>query len=73
MGLPREAIEQRAPRSWTGRSTSAARRQPGIKITPRAFGRDRRMPITNLYRDSRSPIIGPVNLSWLGRLPSHDV
>ncbi|HKG23976.1 MAG TPA: NAD+ synthase [Blastocatellia bacterium] len=24
---------------------------PGIKITPRAFGRDRRMPITNKYRD----------------------
>jgi NAD+ synthase (glutamine-hydrolysing) len=24
----------------------------GIKITPRAFGRDRRMPIVNLYRDS---------------------
>ncbi len=23
---------------------------PGIKITPRAFGRDRRMPITNSYR-----------------------
>ena len=23
---------------------------PGVKITPRAFGRDRRMPITNLYR-----------------------
>jgi NAD+ synthase (glutamine-hydrolysing) len=23
---------------------------PGIKITPRAFGRDRRMPITNKYR-----------------------
>jgi NAD+ synthase (glutamine-hydrolysing) len=23
---------------------------PGIKITPRAFGRDRRMPITNLYK-----------------------
>ena len=22
---------------------------PGIKITPRAFGRDRRMPITNRY------------------------
>ena len=22
---------------------------PGIKITPRAFGRDRRMPITNAY------------------------
>lgn len=24
---------------------------PGIKITPLAFGRDRRMPITNLYRE----------------------
>ena len=23
---------------------------PGVKITPRAFGRDRRLPITNLYR-----------------------
>ena len=23
---------------------------PGIKITERAFGRDRRMPITNRYR-----------------------
>lgn len=23
---------------------------PGVKITPRAFGRDRRMPITNCYR-----------------------
>jgi NAD+ synthase (glutamine-hydrolysing) len=22
---------------------------PGIKITPKAFGRDRRMPITNRY------------------------
>jgi NAD+ synthase (glutamine-hydrolysing) len=27
---------------------------PGIKITPRAFGRDRRMPITNGYRPGRS-------------------
>jgi len=24
---------------------------PGIKITPKAFGRDRRLPITNRYRD----------------------
>jgi len=24
---------------------------PGVKITPKAFGRDRRMPITNAYRD----------------------
>ncbi len=26
---------------------------PGIKITPRAFGKDRRLPITNLYRPFR--------------------
>ncbi len=26
---------------------------PGIKITPKAFGRDRRMPITNRYRSER--------------------
>jgi NAD+ synthase (glutamine-hydrolysing) len=26
---------------------------PGIKITPRAFGRDRRLPITNGYRESK--------------------
>ena len=25
---------------------------PGVKITPRAFGRDRRLPITNHYRES---------------------
>jgi NAD+ synthase (glutamine-hydrolysing) len=25
---------------------------PGIKITPRAFGRDRRLPITNWYRET---------------------
>ena len=25
---------------------------PGIKITPRAFGKDRRMPITNRYQDA---------------------
>jgi NAD+ synthase (glutamine-hydrolysing) len=28
---------------------------PGIKITPKAFGRDRRLPITNRYRLFRSP------------------
>lgn len=33
-------------------SNEYKRRQapPGIKITPKAFGRDRRMPITNLYK-----------------------
>jgi NAD+ synthase (glutamine-hydrolysing) len=24
---------------------------PGVKITPRAFGKDRRLPITNRYRE----------------------
>jgi len=28
---------------------------PGIKITPKAFGRDRRIPITNAYRDRIGP------------------
>jgi NAD+ synthase (glutamine-hydrolysing) len=28
---------------------------PGIKITPKAFGRDRRLPITNRYRRDRNP------------------
>jgi len=31
---------------------------PGVKITPKAFGRDRRLPITNLYRRGRPPM-GP--------------
>jgi NAD+ synthase (glutamine-hydrolysing) len=25
---------------------------PGVKITTRAFGRDRRLPITNRYRET---------------------
>jgi NAD+ synthase (glutamine-hydrolysing) len=28
---------------------------PGVKITPKAFGRDRRIPITNRYRRERPP------------------
>jgi NAD+ synthase (glutamine-hydrolysing) len=31
---------------------------PGVKITPKAFGRDRRIPITNAYRRARPPM-GP--------------
>jgi NAD+ synthase (glutamine-hydrolysing) len=31
---------------------------PGVKITPKAFGRDRRLPITNRYRSGR-PRAGP--------------
>jgi len=29
---------------------------PGIRITAKAFGRDRRMPITNRYRGQRTPL-----------------
>jgi NAD+ synthase (glutamine-hydrolysing) len=36
-------------------SSEYKRRQapPGVKITSRAFGRDRRLPITNLYREKK--------------------
>ena len=29
---------------------------PGVKITPKAFGRDRRLPITNAYKRGRPPM-----------------
>ncbi|MCI0489119.1 MAG: NAD+ synthase [Blastocatellia bacterium] len=50
MGFPVETVR------WVITRVDLAeykRRQsaPGIKITPRAFGRDRRMPITNKYHD----------------------
>ena len=34
-------------------SSEYKRRQapPGVKITPRAFGRDRRLPITNRFKE----------------------
>jgi NAD+ synthase (glutamine-hydrolysing) len=49
MGLPSEEIEKVI--ALVDRAEYKRRQAPpGIKITPRAFGRDRRMPITNLYR-----------------------
>ena len=48
-GLPADAIERVL--SLVDRNEYKRRQAPpGIKITPRAFGRDRRMPITNAYR-----------------------
>ncbi len=32
---------------------------PGVKITPKAFGKDRRLPITNRYRGRRAPAAPP--------------
>jgi NAD+ synthase (glutamine-hydrolysing) len=51
-GLPADAIEKVI--SLVDRAEYKRRQAPpGIKITPRAFGRDRRMPITNAYRPRR--------------------
>ena len=48
-GLPDEAVDRVF--ALVDRSEYKRRQAPpGIKITPRAFGRDRRMPITNAYR-----------------------
>jgi NAD+ synthase (glutamine-hydrolysing) len=48
-GLPREDVE-RATRLVDVAEYKRRQAPPGIKITERAFGRDRRMPITNAYR-----------------------
>jgi NAD+ synthase (glutamine-hydrolysing) len=48
-GLPDDAVERVI--ALVDRAEYKRRQAPpGIKITPRAFGRDRRMPITNAYR-----------------------
>ncbi len=53
-GLPSDAIERAI--ALVDRAEYKRRQAPpGIKITPRAFGRDRRMPITNAYRPGRRP------------------
>ena len=48
-GLPREDVEH-ATRLVDLAEYKRRQAPPGIKITERAFGRDRRMPITNAYR-----------------------
>ena len=48
-GLPEEAID-RAVGLIDRNEYKRRQAPPGIKITPRAFGRDRRMPITNAFR-----------------------
>jgi len=50
MGFDREtvlSVARMVDRSEYKRRQAA----PGIKITPRDFGRDRRLPITNQFRD----------------------
>ncbi len=48
-GLPEQDVE-RATRLVDLAEYKRRQAPPGIKITERAFGRDRRMPITNAYR-----------------------
>jgi NAD+ synthase (glutamine-hydrolysing) len=51
-GLPAEEVD-RAIRLVDLAEYKRRQAPPGIKVTTRAFGRDRRMPITNRYRGGR--------------------
>jgi NAD+ synthase (glutamine-hydrolysing) len=48
-GYPRSTV-RRVAGLVDGNEYKRRQGPPGIKITPRAFGKDRRMPITNRYR-----------------------
>jgi NAD+ synthase (glutamine-hydrolysing) len=57
-GFPEEAIDRVI--ALVDRAEYKRRQQPpGVKITPRAFGRDRRMPITNAYTLKRTAAYKP--------------
>ena len=47
-GLPREAVFQ-VIRLVERNEYKRRQSPPGVKITPKAFGKDRRLPITNRY------------------------
>ena len=44
------ALVRRAARLVDGSEYKRRQAPPGIKITPRAFGRDRRLPITDKFK-----------------------
>ncbi len=48
-GIPK-SIAIRLAKMVDGNEYKRRQSPPGVKITPKAFGRDRRMPITNQYR-----------------------
>jgi NAD+ synthase (glutamine-hydrolysing) len=52
MGFQRETVE-RIMRLVDTSEYKRRQAPPGVKITPRAFGRDRRLPITNRYQDGK--------------------
>jgi NAD+ synthase (glutamine-hydrolysing) len=45
-----EAVVRQAARLVDGSEYKRRQAPPGVKITPRAFGRDRRLPITNRFK-----------------------
>ncbi|MEQ9618249.1 MAG: NAD+ synthase [Deltaproteobacteria bacterium] len=47
----KEAVVKKVIRMVDSNEYKRRQAPPGIKITPRAFGKDRRFPITNLYRE----------------------
>lgn len=47
-GLPKNVVE-RVTRMVDLNEYKRRQSPPGVKITPKAFGKDRRMPITNCY------------------------
>jgi NAD+ synthase (glutamine-hydrolysing) len=49
LGFPEELV-RRVIRMVDSSEYKRRQAAPGVKITPRAFGRDRRMPITNRFR-----------------------
>jgi NAD+ synthase (glutamine-hydrolysing) len=49
-GYPRSMV-RRVTRLVDGNEYKRRQGPPGVKITPKAFGKDRRMPLTNRYRD----------------------
>jgi len=53
-GLPAEEVN-RVVRMVDHNEYKRRQSPPGIKITPKAFGRDRRLPITSRYTDQTSP------------------
>lgn len=52
--VDRAEIVQKMIRMIDGNEYKRRQAPPGIKITPRAFGKDRRFPITNRYRSLRN-------------------
>jgi NAD+ synthase (glutamine-hydrolysing) len=53
-GLPAEEVN-RVVRMVDHNEYKRRQSPPGVKITPKAFGRDRRLPITSRYADQTSP------------------